>query len=153
MNRSTINLLLLSVLAISINGAFLGASALAQNGNVKTSSKMLYHNGPVLTGNSNVYLIWYGNWASSAPGNNSGTQAIVSDLIAGLGGTPYFQINTTYPDFRGMSPRGSLFYAGSATDLYSHGLSLTESDIQGIIADALNANRLPFDNVGIYIVI
>ena len=35
-------------------------SVAAQNS--KTTSKMLYHDGPVLTGGQNIYMIWYGCW-------------------------------------------------------------------------------------------
>src|SRR5262249_38212986 len=50
-------------------------------------SRILYHNGPVMAGASNVYLIWYGNWT----GNTA--QSIITDLLSNLGSSPYFQIN------------------------------------------------------------
>src|SRR5262245_50532420 len=153
MKRKRINLPLVYAPAIVVSAAMLAAAALAQNTNVRTNTKILYHNGGVMTGSSNVYLIWYGNWSSGRPGNNSGTQGILTDLVSSLGGSPYFLINTTYPDLNGMSPSGSLLYAGSAGDMYSRGLALTESDIQGIIDDKINAGALPLDPVGIYFVI
>jgi hypothetical protein len=49
-----------------------------------------YHGGPVILNGTNVYFIWYGNWT----GNTAKT--ILPDLISGLSGSPYFNINTTY---------------------------------------------------------
>ena len=59
----------------------------------KTSSTGInYHGGPVMLGQTNVYYIWYGNWS----GNTA--QAILTDLANNIGGSPYFNINTTYYD-------------------------------------------------------
>ena len=156
MKKKRTNLLILSAL-IAVSLALLGAPALAQNGNnrVKTDSKILYHNGPVMRGTSNVYLIWYGNWSGSTPGNNATTQAIVVDLMVNLGSSPYFQINHGYPDLNGAAPSGGLIYGGTVNDVYSHGTELTALGIQGIVADNLAANNpnLPLDPAGIYIVL
>src|SRR5512141_237750 len=49
-----------------------------------------YHGGPVMVSPVNVYYIWYGNWSG-----NSAT-SILTDLAGNIGGSPYFNINTTY---------------------------------------------------------
>src|SRR5262249_12988471 len=51
-----------------------------------------FHGGDVMTSAQgvNVYYIWYGNWA----GNSATT--ILPDFMSHLGGSPYFNINTTY---------------------------------------------------------
>src|SRR6266566_540522 len=49
-----------------------------------------YHGGPLMLGTTNVYYIWYGNWS----GNSATT--ILTDLANNIGGSPYFNINTTY---------------------------------------------------------
>jgi hypothetical protein len=149
MKPKTINLLLLSALSITVSLAMLGAPALAQNGSgiVKTNTKILYHNGPVMQGTSDVYLIWYGNWAGDT------TTAILTDLVSNLGSSPYFLINTTYPDLTGGAPNGGLIYGGAIDDAYSHGPTLTVSDIQGIVRDQFPANNLPVDPAGIDIVL
>jgi hypothetical protein len=148
MKRNKINLLILFAL-IAMSFALLGAPASAQHGNAnqKTNSRILYHDGPVMTGSTDVYLIWYGNWPS-----NSETKAILTDFVSFLGGSAYFQINTTYTDSTGAVPNGALLYAGSVNDVYSHGLELTALDIQGIVADSVTAGNLPLDTTGIYIV-
>ena len=123
------------------------APVFAQKGNtIKTDTRILYHNGPVMQGHSNVYLIWYGNWG----GNNATT--ILTDFVIGLGTSPYFQINTLYPDAVGNGPGGGLRYSGTISDGYSHGTVLSRADIQGIVSDAIVGRHLPLDGAGIYIV-
>ena len=124
------------------------APILAQRGNtnIKTDTRILYHNGPVMQGHSNVYLIWYGNWGS----NNATT--ILTDLVIGLGTSAYFQINTLYPDAVGNGPGGGLRYSGTISDSYSHGTVLSRADIQGIVSDSIVGGHLPLDGAGIYIV-
>jgi hypothetical protein len=120
-----------------------------------TTSKMLYHNGPVLTGTINVYPIWYGCW-SEACGNADSTQTIfvLADFMSTLGSTPYFQINSTYPNSSGIAPSGGILYAGGDVDPYqSHGFELTATDVEGIIADQVLGSRLPLDPSGVYLVL
>jgi hypothetical protein len=44
--------------------ALMATSIAAQN--QKLTSKMIYHNGPVLTGVKSIYTIWYGCWGGGA---------------------------------------------------------------------------------------
>jgi len=120
-----------------------------------TSSKMVYHNGPVLTGASDIYLIWYGCWSASCGNTDSvQTQFILSDFVSSLGSTPYFQINSTYPNTSGDAPSGGLLFGGAAIDPFqSHGFELTETDVEGIISDQVLAGVLPLDPAGVYLVL
>src|SRR5213078_1910919 len=56
-----------------------------------SSNGIDYHGGPVLLGTTNVYLIWYGDWTK-----DPAAQPILTDLVSNIGGSPYFNINTTY---------------------------------------------------------
>lgn len=123
-------------------------------GNVNTDTRILYHNGPLITGTPGVYVIWYGCWDDNC--GNSGdtaTQFILTDFISNVGGSPYFQINATYPNTSGQTPSGAVVYAGGTIDRYSHGLELTATDIQGIVSDKILAGQLPQDPWGIYLVL
>ena len=64
-----------------------------------SGSGISYHGGPLmlngLNGGVNVYVIWYGNWS----GNSAVT--ILTDLLQSEGGSPYYNINTTYFDRSG----------------------------------------------------
>jgi hypothetical protein len=62
-------------------------------GNAKPQGNngIFYHGGPLILGTTNAYYIWYGNWAGIRrhPPDN---------LARSIGGSPYFNINTTYFD-------------------------------------------------------
>src|SRR3954451_18733599 len=57
-----------------------------------SSNGISYHGGPVMYSGVHVYLIWYGNWAGDT------ADAILPNLVTGLSGSQYYNINTTYYD-------------------------------------------------------
>jgi hypothetical protein len=132
----------------------LASSAIAQTTQTvksgKASSVMIYRGGPVMQGASNVYLIFYGDW----PTDNTGSSLLIQEFIVGLGSSPYFRINTMYPDSLGNAPSGALFYGGSVFDrTYKYGIELTTTDIGNIVFDQLEAGFLPVDAFGVYLVL
>lgn len=134
--------------------ALLATSIAAQTS--KLTSKMLYHNGPVLTGLKSIYLIWYGCWGSEpcgAMGDNQTMELMVPFLIT-IGGRPYAQINSTYTDASGQPATSMFAVGGSVNDYsYSRGVDLTKSDMTSIITDNINSFRLPQDPNGIYVIL
>ncbi len=104
-----------------------------------------YHGGPVLR-NPNIYFIWYGAWTPSQ-------MNILETLASHIGGSPYANIWTTYYDFSGQHIPNTATFAGSTTDNYSEGRSLTNVLIQRVVETALNNKSLPVDENGIYFVI
>jgi hypothetical protein len=158
MKTNKTNLLLL-VLVLTMS--LVSQTAVAQNtsapqkpsSDVKTDSKIAYHYGPLITGAPDIYVVWYGCWADNCgSAGDTATQFVVTDFLSNVGGSPYFQINTTYPDTQGRPPSGGLLYGGAAVDHYSHGLELTAADMQGIISDLILAGQLPQDPSGIYLI-
>src|SRR5579884_1605848 len=122
------------------NDAAVQLAAPAQNG-------ILYHGGPVMTSTIGVYYIWYGNWS----GNSAVT--ILEDLAHSIGGSPYFNINTTYSDGSGRNVPNSVTFREATTDNYSHGKSLSDSAVRAIATSAINSGRLPLDPNGVYFVL
>ena len=140
----------LNIIAIIV---FCALATAAQNS--RLTSKMLYHNGPLLPGVRNIYTIYYGCWDSNCgfPGD-AATPQLLADFITTIGGTPYMRINSTYTDASGQPAASSLIYGGQIDDSsYSHGVDLTPSDVVGVISDLVNSFRLPQDPNGIYIII
>jgi len=110
------------------------ASTTAPNG-------IQYYGGPVMNagGGTNVYTIWYGDWS------NNTEPAIVTNFINHIGGTAYFNMNTSYydsllsklriPELTHKSRASDKFRLGSArTNHQLRRLSL-ESSMQPILTD------------------
>jgi hypothetical protein len=108
---------------------------------------IFYHGGPLLTNGVNAYYIWYGNWVG-----NSATTILV-DLMSHIGGSPYFNINTTYYNGSKQHVSNSVAYVTSATDNYSLGKSLSDANIQTVVSSAITAGRLPMDSNAVYFVL
>jgi hypothetical protein len=112
---------------------------------------IIYHGGPVLgvVGSAPVYAyyIWYGNWS----GNSAVT--ILTDLANNIGGSPYYNINSTYYNGSNAHIVNSVTYGGSTTDNYSRGTSLSDAAIQSVVSDAITSGRLPNNTSGVYFVL
>ena len=106
-----------------------------------------YHGGPVILGTTNIYYIWYGNWSGNTATN------ILTDLAQNIGGSSYFNINTTYYNGSNTHVSNSVHYAGDTTDNYSRGTSLSDSAIQSVVSDAISSSRLPKDTNAVYFVL
>lgn len=151
MRNKSINSIMLAVAITLCALPTFAQNAPANQKDVKTDSKMAYHNGPIVTGVPEVYLVWYGTWDNNA--DNTAVQFILTDFLSNLGGSPYFQINAMYENGIGGAPSGAFFYSGAAIDRYSHGLELTASDIAGIVENQILTGALPLTPSGIYVVL
>jgi hypothetical protein len=138
--------------AAASEGALAGAATRGLRIRTSTRAKpeapkpITYHGGPVMHGTTNIYYIWYGNWA----GNSAVT--ILTDLANDIGGSQYFAINTTYGDGSGKVSN-AVHYAGSTNDAYSHGTSLDEAAVRDVVSGAISSHSLPLDASGIYFVL
>ena len=106
-----------------------------------------YHGGPIMLATNHMYYIWYGNWS----GNTATT--ILEDFARSIGGSPYFNINTTYYNGSNVHVSNSVTFGGSTTDNYSQGTSLSDAAIQAVVTSALTSGRLAYDASGIYFVL
>src|SRR5262245_5644066 len=149
MNTRTTKSLTRHTVALAMSLIIFAAPVFAQGGNkpIRTDSKILYHDGPVMQNGSNIYVIWYGNWSGNL------AQSVVTDFVVNLGSSPYFKINVDYRDLNGAGPNGALIYSGTANDAYSKGSELSALDIQSIVRDQLGAGRFPLDGTGIYVLL
>jgi len=116
-------------------------------GGGQKSNGINYHGGPVMTSQNAIYYIWYGNWS----GNSATT--ILTDFASNIGGSPYFNINTTYYDGNNVHVQNTVLNGGSTTVAYPYGTSLSDNNIQQIVADAINTGALPSDTDAVYFVL
>jgi len=161
MTKKKTNLQRLLVLLV-MSFVWLAQSASAQTvtssqkptGHVNTNTKIVYHNGLIMTGPADVYLIWYGCWDNTCgTKGDTITQSITTDFVSNIGGSPWAQILRMYPNTDGFIPWSTVFLGASVVDQYSRGLELTPSDINGIITDQITNRRIPQDPSGIYVLI
>jgi phosphate-induced protein 1 len=107
------------------NGAPTGGAVVTGNG-INYNGGPVMHNSPV-----NLYYILYGStWPTNAP-------TILDNWAAQIGGTPYFNINTTYGDTVGNVPNAVTF-VGTYTDSGTLGNSLSDASIGTLTSNAIN---------------
>jgi len=129
------------------NGWAKGSRGGGGGGGKPTSNGINYHGGPVMLGNTNVYYIWYGNWSGNA------ATTILTDFAMNIGGSPYYNINTTYYDGSNTHVSNAVTYAGSTTNNYAYGTQLSDANIQSIVSDAIGSGALPLDTNAVYFVL
>src|SRR5258706_7004702 len=103
-----------------------------------------YHGGPVMTGTPNIYFIWYGNtgWPTSS------ANSILTNFAQSDGGSPYYNINTTYYNGSNVHLSNAAHFAGSQARSETYGSSLSDAQIQQIVADTN-----PTDTNAVYFVL
>jgi hypothetical protein len=126
-----------------------GAAERAIAARTRGGTGIYYHGGPLLnipTG-ANVYTIWYGNWS----GNSATT--ILQDMLTHIGGSPYFNINTTYYDGANRHVVNIVNSVGTTNDAYSQGSALSDSGVEAVVSRAISNGALPSDSNGVYFVL
>jgi hypothetical protein len=120
---------------------------------VHTGNGINYHNGPVMGGTPNIYLIWYGNWVNGPHGSDSQTTVnLVNSFLGGLSGSGYEMINSTYGD-NSKNVTGTLTNSSSTTVGYTYGTRLSDTRIKNIVTNAISNGSLPKDTNGLYFVL
>ena len=129
-------------------GGQLGVGLAKPTGNL-TQAGIKYHGGPVMLGTVNAYVIWYGNWS----GNTATT--ILPSFLSSIGGSPYWNINTTYTNGSGTKLSNSIAYGGSYqyTGTSGYSTSLSDANIQTIVANTISGGFLPKDTNAVYFVL
>ncbi len=111
------------------------------------SSDLTYQGGPVMTAPTNVYYIWYGSSWDTASKN------VLNNLGQHIGGSPYFNINTTYYNASNTHVVNSVTLAGSTTNSGTLGTRLTDANIKTIVSNAISSGALPSDSNAVYFVL
>lgn len=121
--------------------------ARAQAGGTKYTNGINYHNGPLMLGSAHVYYIWYGNWSgNTAP-------SILNNFASFIGGSPYYDINTTYYDVNKHYVSNAVVNMGASADSYSQGTALSDAAVKTVVANQINSGALPRDSNAVYFVL
>ncbi|HUQ32423.1 MAG TPA: hypothetical protein VM095_09900 [Pyrinomonadaceae bacterium] len=124
--------------------------ALTTGGTTPTSA-ITYHGGALIR-TPTTYVIWYGNWNQTNGSDTPAGQQIVRDFLNNVGGSPYFQINSSY-SANGYTISGGSTNGAETTDSYSQGSRLRDSSILTIVNSAISSGRLPYNPDGVYFVL
>ena len=116
----------------------------------RTRYRIDYHNGRVIPGDADVYLIYYGDWSTA---DANAEQSLLASLVSNIGLSPFANILTLYTNTSGQHPSGVIYYGGSSGDAYSHGAILTTADVADIVNDQLATGALPADPSGLFLVV
>lgn len=108
-------------------------------------SPITNHGGPVMVGQPNVHVIWYGNWNQGNGSDNAAGQQIVRDLFAGLSGSNYLAINKNYTASNG-AVSGLLGTYNEGVDTGSQGTRLSDARVQSIVKTYISSKGVADPN-------
>jgi hypothetical protein len=133
----------------------------ARPGGSKSNTGIFYHGGPVLQAGTTVSAIY---WAAApiynggpTPGSTgSGAQdgSLVGAFLRGLGGSPYFNINTTYTDGSGRNIVNSVsyaqFWANDSYNVPADGQTVSDAQMLDMLQYAFDNGKLAYDPNTLY---
>lgn len=122
-------------------------------GSTRKTTAMNYYGGPLIT-TPTIYIIWYGNWNQSNGSDTPAGQQLIRDWASSIGGTPYYQLNTSL-SVSGYTITGNVNFTPTSNEITDSGTSksLADADIQAIVARNIGTGKLPYNANGVYFVI
>ena len=119
------------------------ANGTASDGRVgaAATAQIVYHGGPVMgtSAGVRVFCIYYGAWTDTA------AKTILTDFLNNLGGSPWYNIMTTYTDNTGARVSSSVTLAGTTTMPVGYisgvGTNLADAHVFTIVSKVLAEGR------------
>jgi len=125
-----------------------------------TGTGISYHGGPLLTSATKVAAVY---WSSSViytggptpgtTGSGSGDGSLVGYFLNHIGGSPYFNINSTYYNSAGTHVANVVsytqFYANN-TSVPASGASVSDAAMLSMLQTAFNTGKLTYDSGTLY---
>lgn len=119
-----------------------------------------YHGGPVLQSGTKVAAIYWasapiftGGPAVGTAGSGSSDGSLVGFFLRNLGGSPYFNINTTYKDGSGRAILNSVSYTqywANGTSAPSGTTSISDAQMISMLQSGFNSGALSYDASTVY---
>ena len=142
----------------AVKGTQLEAYRNAGHGGSKTG--IYYHGGPVLQSGTKVAAVYWasapiyaGGPAAGTTGSGAQDGSNVGLFMRSLGGSPYFNINSTYTDGSGAKIVNSVtytqFYANN-TNVPANGQAVSDAQIVAMLQAAFTSGALSFDAGTLY---
>ncbi|MES2125120.1 MAG: hypothetical protein V4503_10585 [Gemmatimonadota bacterium] len=140
------------------------AAARAGKGKPGGGTGISYHGGPVLQAATKVVAIY---WAASpiynngpaagafSTNSNSGDGSLVGHFMRNLGGSPYFNINTTYKDGSGRAIANVVNYTGywaNNTSAPSGTTKVTDAQMIAMLSSGFTSGKLVYDPNTLYVI-
>lgn len=123
------------------------------------SGNINYHASTPVMINPNVYIIWYGTWASdSCSQTGTTTPALTNSFLNNVGSSDWYKINMSYYQTINATTSYVTDFVkvnGCAVDAASLGKSLDGAAPQtyAVVDQAINSGALPADPTGLYFVL
>ncbi len=125
-----------------------------------TNTGIYYHGGPVLQSGTKVVAIY---WASSpiytsgpsagTKGAGTGDGSLVGSFLRSLGGSPYFNINSTYTDAGANHIVNSVSYVAywaNNTNVPADGATVTDAQMVAMLQSGFDSGNLTYDANTLY---
>lgn len=110
---------------------------------------MQYYGGPVMTGSTDIFIIWYGNWGADT------SQTILPSFFGSLTGSDYMNIALLYDNGAGTKVSNTINFGGAINVPASatYGItSVSDANIAKLVTDAQGSAALPTESNAIYFV-
>jgi hypothetical protein len=133
-----------------------GASARAKPSGGNTG--IFYHGGPIFHATKVAAIYWssatiYNNGpAPATTGSGAKDGSLVGFFLRNLGGSPYFNINTTYFDGTGTHVGNSVTYTQFWADGNGPAGAVSDAQVQQEVLNAFTGGKLTYDPSTLYVV-
>jgi hypothetical protein len=119
-----------------------------------------YHGGPVLQAGTHVAAVYWasspifnGGPAAGTSGSGTADGSLVGTFLRGLGGSPYFGINSSYTDGAGRAIANSVTYTqywANNGNAPSGTTSVTDAQMVAMLQSGFNSGALSYDASTVY---
>ena len=129
------------------------------------STGIYYHGGPVLQAGTKVVAIYwapssaqpiYNNGPTSGSGSGSQDKSLVGIFLGSIGGSSYFNINSTYTDGAGNHIVNSVAYTGywvNTSSAPSGSQTVSDADMLSMLSSGFQSGAITYDPGTLYLIL